>query len=78
MKIETGLIIGNQITKLIKLIPIIIIEKTKQNLKIRSSNLYSFFPTYLFLAIYKAAVMIVKIQKELINKELVVLSLILM
>ena len=66
MKIETGLIIGNQIIKLIKLIPIIIIENPKQILKIKFNNLYSFFPTYLFLAIYKAAVMIVKIQKELI------------
>ena len=73
MKIETGLIIGNQITKLIKLIPIIIIERTKQILKIISNSLYSFFPTYLFLAIYKAAVMIVKIQKELIiNSESII------
>ena len=53
--------------------PIIINENTKQILKIRSNNLYSFFPTYLFLAIYKAAVMIVKIQKELIiNSESII------
>lgn len=53
--------------------PIIIIERTKQILKIRSNNLYSFFPIYLFLAIYKAAVMIVKIQKELIiNSESII------
>ena len=49
------------------------IERTKQILKIRLSNLYSFLPMYLFLAIYKAAVMIVKIQKELIiNSESII------
>jgi len=52
---------------------IIIIENPKQILKIISNNIYSFFPTYFFLAIYKAAVMIVKIQKELIiNSESII------
>ena len=39
MKIETGLIIGNQIIKLIKLIPIIIIENPKQIIKIKFNNI---------------------------------------
>ena len=54
----------------IKLIPIIIMKK-KQILKKDLINLYYFFETYLFLAIYP--VMIVKIQKEalLINALLI-------
>ena len=42
------------------------IDDTKQILKIRSNKLYSFFPIYLFLAIYMAAVIIAKNQKILI------------
>ena len=46
---------------------IITIENIKQILKERSNKLYSFFPIYLFLAIYRAAVIIVKNQKEFIT-----------
>ena len=39
---------------------------SKQILKIRCNKLYSFFPTYLYLAIYMAAVIVDKNQKILI------------